>query len=81
MIVAIDVFAAVVVLIGFHLAFRQKVVREMLGRPADNGVEAAGNPDDLASVFRIVGVMLMAFAVTICIFANLIVHYSAASAP
>lgn len=73
--IAIDVFAAILVATGFNVAFRQKAVRAMLGRP-HQAPAARAEPDQLASVFRIVGVMLMAFAATLCAFANLIAYYS-----
>ena len=72
--VALDLFCVVLILVGFQLAFRQGAVRSLLGRPPAEG------PDELASVFRIAGVMLMAFGATICAFANLIAYFSAHSA-
>lgn len=77
--IAIDIFAAVLVLIGFNVAFRQRAVRSMLGRSPRDPSATEGGPDELASVFRIVGVMLMAFGVTVCVFANLIAYYSRAA--
>ena len=72
--IGIDVFAAVLVLIGFNFAFRPQAVRSRLGQPREGS--RAEEPDELASAFRIAGVMLMAFGITICAFANLIAYYA-----
>jgi hypothetical protein len=78
---AIDVIAGILALVGFHIAFRQQVVRRLLGRSSQNLPEVTKDePDELASVFRIFGIMLMAFAITVGVFANLIAHYSGAVA-
>ena len=78
--ISINIFAIVVTAIGFHVAFRQRLVRGLVRQQAkevrpprrdeDEGV------DPLASVLRIAGVMLMAFGITVCAFANLIVYFS-----
>jgi hypothetical protein len=70
---AIDLFAVVIFALGFLLAFRPGVFRAF--RRRERGVS-----EDVASALRIAGVMAMAFSVMICVFANLIVRYSAASA-
>lgn len=78
----IDALAALFALIGFHLAFRQKVIRQWVAarrgqQPARGG--AAANNDGMDSVLRMVGVMVMAFSITGCAFANLIAHYAGGS--
>jgi|GEM_PF-6692370 len=60
----LDVIAALVFVGGFVLAFKPSVIRR-------NGVS-----EDAASAFRIGGVMVMAFSVMICVFANLIAYYT-----
>ena len=74
--IGIYVFTAILVFIGFNLAFRHKAVLSRFERPQVRRDE----PDEMASVFRIAGVMLMAFGITICAFANLIAHYSTGGA-
>lgn len=76
---AIDVFAGLFFAFGFVLAFKPSLLRALRtgrrGDPeGDGGVSA-----DVASALRIGGVMVMAFSLTICVFANLIAHYSAMS--
>ena len=84
----IDAAAALFVLIGFHVAFRQKLVRAWGARLRslhDQGGETArpvaptADPEGVASVLRIVGVMIMAFSFTGGAFANLISYYASAS--
>jgi len=75
--IGINILAVILVLVGFNLAFRHKAVRVRFGQKAD---AASDEPDELASVFRIAGVMIMAFGITICAFANLIVYYSGGGA-
>lgn len=74
--IGVDVFAVVLTFIGFNLAFRPKAVRSRFGQQKARRDELAGEEDQMASVFRIAGVMLMAFGITICAFANLIAYYS-----
>lgn len=78
--IAVDIFAVFLAVVGFHIAFRQRFVRGLVGQRETTAPRADGDEaDPLASVFRIVGVMLMAFGITIGVFANLIAHFSAAS--
>ena len=82
--IVVDIFAVVLTVVGFHIAFRQRFVRGLVGQRekdlrSDPGADDEDAPDPLASVLRIAGVMLMAFGVTIGAFANLIAHFSAAS--
>ena len=86
--VVIDVVAAVLVIAGFHIGFRQTLLRSMWARlrephsDAPSGfVGAASDPEGVASVLRIAGVMIMAFSFTAATFANLIVYYGASGAP
>jgi len=83
----IDAVAALFLLAGFHLAFRQKLVRAWGARLRRSDRRAAAaclsqgateDPDGVASVFRMAGVMIMAFSFTLCAFANLIAYYTAA---
>jgi hypothetical protein len=85
----IDAVAALFVLIGYHIAFRQKLVRAWTSRlrspeaqPGEGGglLAATGDLEGVASVFRIVGIMIMAFSFTVGAFANLMSYYAHASA-
>lgn len=78
---ALDGLAVLVFGLGFLMAFRPNQLRGLLARLAGR----AGGPgeavsEDVASALRIGGVMMMAFSVTICVFANLIAHLSASAA-
>lgn len=64
----LDVIAGLVFAVGFVLAFRPGVFRR------------GGVSQEAASAFRIGGVMVMAFSVMVCVFANLIAYYSAGGA-
>ena len=85
----IDAVALLFFLTGFHIAFRQRLVRSWVSRlrnsagqptPAGAKAERGEGHDEMASVLRIAGVMIMAFSLTICIFANLIAYYTAEAA-
>jgi hypothetical protein len=79
---ALDLLAAVLILVGFHLAFRQDAVRGLAARA---GLAAAARELDAEtragfdSVLRMAGVMIMAFSFTIAAFGHLIVYYTAHS--
>jgi len=84
----IDAVAALFLLAGFHLAFRQERVRawgarlqQARGRSqaASHNQVASEDPEGVAAVFRMAGVMIMAFSFTLGAFANLIAYYTAAS--
>ena len=78
MVLTIDVLAVVFFAFGFVLAFKPGLFRAFRGsRDADR---EGGVSEDVASALRIGGVMIMAFSVTICVFANLIAYSSAAGA-
>jgi hypothetical protein len=81
----IDAVAALFILAGFHVAFRQRLVRawgRRLRHPerrfhAPDDIETTSDdPDGIASVFRVAGVMIMAFSFTLGAFANLIAYYT-----
>ena len=74
---AIDIAAALFFAFGFVLAFRPGLIRGLRSR--GEGDREGEVSSDVASALRIGGVMVMAFSVTICVFANLIAHYSAQS--
>jgi len=84
----INVVAAMFVLLGFHVAFRQRLVLAWVARlrrsdgtssAATHAQVAPGDREEIASVFRIAGVMIMAFSFTIAAFTNLIAYYTAVS--
>jgi hypothetical protein len=88
MLYVIDTLAALFVLAGFHLAFRQKRVRAWavrlrqaggLSNAVSHAQGASEDPEGVASVFRMAGVMIMAFSFTLAAFANLIAYYTAAT--
>lgn len=84
----IDAVAAIFVLIGYHVAFRQKLMlawvasvrRSKEASSTSHAQAAPEDPEGVASVFRIAGVMIMAFSFTIGTFANLIAYYTSISA-
>ena len=71
-VLAVDLFAVMFFTVGFLLAFKPSVLRGAWRR--------GGVSEEVASALRIGGVMMMAFSVTICVFANLIAYYSAVGA-
>ena len=75
---AVDLLAGLFFASGFILAFKPDALRA-LQRGSDAGDQDEGVSADVASALRIGGVMIMAFSTTICVFANLFVHYSATS--
>ncbi|WP_421932405.1 hypothetical protein [Phenylobacterium sp.] len=82
--VFVDILAGILVILGFHIGFRKSFLRSLRTwrlRPTSPEVATASEFEELASVFRIVGVMLMAFSFTGACFANLIVYYSAGGPP
>jgi hypothetical protein len=80
----INGIAAVMVLLGFHIAFRQGVMRTVVARlrHSDGQPQAQAASEDrqgIESVFRIAGVMIMAFSFTAAAFADLIAYYKSVS--
>jgi hypothetical protein len=80
----INGIAAVMVVLGFHLAFRQGFMRSVAGRlrHSDGGPQSDATAEDrqgIESVFRIAGVMIMAFSFTAAAFADLIAYYKSVS--
>lgn len=66
-VLAVDALGFVLVVIGFHMAFRQPLVRRWLGRsarPASHSPAGEG-ADPLTYVLRIAGVMIMVFGIAI----------------
>jgi hypothetical protein len=78
--VLVNVLAALFIVVGFHVAFRQKRLRAWTARLGQRRWNEAGEDEEgVASALRMVGVMIMAFSFTSAAFANLIAYYSAAS--
>lgn len=84
----INVVAAIFVLLGFHVAFRQRLVLAWVARlrrsdgastAVTHAQVAPGDRAEIASVFRIAGVMIMAFSFTIAAFTDLIAYYTSVS--
>jgi hypothetical protein len=62
----VDVFGLALAVIGFTMAFRQKVARQLLGRPAPPSCASiSAEEDPLTYILRIAGVMAMVFGVVI----------------
>lgn len=60
----VDAFGALLAFAGFTMAFRQSVIRRLIGRPSSpSAVADAGDP--LTYVLRIAGVMVMVFGIVI----------------
>lgn len=66
-VIAVDVFGLVLVILGFHMAFRQALVRRLLGRPMQPRPKGSeGNDDEpLTYILRIAGVMIMVFGIAL----------------
>ena len=73
-VLAIDALAGVLVLLGLPLMLRPGAVRAFLTRRRNDADPA--DQAGVASVLRMAGVMMLAFGVTICAFANLIAYYT-----
>jgi hypothetical protein len=85
----IDVLAAIFAFAGFHLAFRPRLMHPWgarLQQARDDSSQgwraqaAREDPEGVASVLRMIGVMIMAFSITAAAFANLLAHYASGSA-
>lgn len=77
----IDFVAVVFIIAGFHIAFRQKLLKAWSARLGLHFAsamvqEATDDVEGIASVLRIAGVMIMAFSFTAGAFANLIAYYT-----
>lgn len=66
-IVIVDLLGFALAVIGFNMAFRQRSVRRMLGKPLPpvRHSQNAGDGDPLTYVLRISGVMVMIFGIVI----------------
>lgn len=79
----LDVVAGLLIVLGCLVAFRPGLITPHRKRApitvkgADQ--ELTEDPEGIASVFRMIGVMIMAFSFTVAMFANLIVYFGAAS--
>lgn len=63
----VDFFCLIFALIGFTMAFRQSVVRRLIGRPPAGKSASIGGSggDPITYILRISGTMVMVFAVAI----------------
>ena len=66
-VLVVDFFGAVLVFAGFAMAFRQKAVRRLIGRPqSKSSINRPGEEGDaMTYVLRIAGVMVMVFGIAI----------------
>ena len=78
----VDLIGAVMAVIGFHMAFRQALVRRLVGRllsrPPQPARPAGGEDDPLTYALRIPGVMIMIFGLAM---AATITLYHLSTAP
>lgn len=63
----IDFFCLIFAFIGFNMAFRQSVVRRLIGRPPTEKPAADGDSggDPITYILRISGTMVMVFGLAI----------------
>ncbi|NML91350.1 hypothetical protein VVT58_21955 (plasmid) [Sphingobium sp. SJ10-10] len=64
----VDIFAAILAVTGFSMAFRQSFVRRLIGRPpppASTIVAANSDEEPITYILRIAGVMVMVFGIAI----------------
>lgn len=61
----VDVFGLILAVIGFCMAFRQGLVRRLIGRPPRTASAVNEGDDPLTYILRIAGVMMMAFGIAI----------------
>lgn len=82
-VVVISAVSFAFIVIGFHIAFRQKAIRRWLasarGIPLGLNSEPHDGDGEFAPALRIAGVMIMVFSFTAGAFANLIAYYTANS--
>ena len=74
----IDAVAAVFGTLGVLLAVRPRASRRLMSRrgaPRNAPNAEAGDPQGVEAVLRMFGVMILAFSVVGCAFANLIAYY------
>jgi hypothetical protein len=66
-VIAVDVFGLILAVIGFNMAFRQRFVRRLIGRPARPPSRIGGEQEDdpLTYILRISGIMIMAFGIAL----------------
>ena len=61
----VDVFGLFLAVIGFCMAFRQDLVRRLIGRPPRPASSVNESDDPLTYILRIAGIMIMAFGIAI----------------
>jgi hypothetical protein len=63
----VDIFAVILAITGFSMAFRQSFVRRLIGRSPPPATIVAANSDEepITYILRIAGVMVMIFGITI----------------
>lgn len=66
-VVLADVFAVILAVAGFTMAFRQSTVRRLIGRPPPvASTRLAGDEEEpITYILRIAGVMVMVFGIVI----------------
>lgn len=65
-VVIVDIFGAILAVVGFLMAFRQAFVRHVLGlKPAAQSPSGEEDEDPLAYGLRISGIMIMVFGIAL----------------
>ena len=62
-VIAVDIVAIVLALIGFHMAFRQALVRRLLGGAARSRSGRGADEDPIRYALLIFGIMILAFGI------------------
>ena len=80
-VIAVDTLAVILAIIGFHMAFRQRLVQRLVrrwtGRPLDTKPRPADDESPARYALIIFGVMIMAFGVILFMFTTLFALFSA----
>jgi formate hydrogenlyase subunit 3/multisubunit Na+/H+ antiporter MnhD subunit len=62
-VIAVDIVALLLALIGFHMAFRQSLVRRLIGGAARPRPGKDGDEDPVHYALMIFGMMILAFGI------------------
>ena len=62
-VIAVDIVAVLLALVGFHMAFRQQLVRRLLGGSAQPRPGRDADEDPVHYALMIFGMMILAFGI------------------
>jgi len=62
-VIAVDIVALLLAVIGFHMAFRQKLVRRWIGGAAARPKAGSADEDPVHYALLIFGMMILAFGI------------------